>query len=263
MVSRTRRYDLAEVKTALQAQVASARRAAHGVPAARLADPSGLPGWDVHHLLVHIARQIEAVRALLEMAPPVAVKPEVDLSTWARSTASWAADLDEDTREAAEATKDAAARIDVAAAELDAVLGEVTSQRLIPHGFGPMTAADFLVTRLVELVVHCDDLARATGVEAEPDRRALAAVTRLLVDALAAKAPGGSVELRVPPFAVTQCVDGPRHTRGTPPNVVETDPRTWIRLATGRTTWAEALSGARLTASGERSDLSPHLPVLG
>jgi uncharacterized protein (TIGR03083 family) len=263
MGKRARKYDLGEVKAALTAQVAAAQRAAHGVPQERLGEASGIPGWDVHHLLVHIATQIEAVRALLEMAPPPAARPEVDLSTWAMSTASSAGDLDEGTREAAEATKDAAARIDVAAAELDAVLGEVTPGRLLPHGFGPMAAADFLVTRLVELVVHSDDLARATGMDVELDRRAVAAVTRLLADALAAKAPGGAVELRVPPYAVVQCVHGPRHTRGTPPNVVETDPRTWIRLATGRTTWAEARAEAAVTASGERSDLSPHLPILG
>ena len=66
----------------------------------------------------------------------------------------------------------------------------------------------------------------------------------------------------MPPFAVVQCVEGPRHTRGTPPNVVETDPLTWIRLATGRTTWAEALDAATVSASGERADLGGYLPVM-
>jgi hypothetical protein len=84
----------------------------------------------------------------------------------------------------------------------------------------------------------------------------------VLADALAVKAPGGSVEVRVPPFAVVQCVEGPRHTRGTPPNVVETDPLTWIRLATGRLGWADALAGARVGASGERADLGAFLPVM-
>jgi hypothetical protein len=58
-------------------------------------------------------------------------------------------------------------------------------------------------------------------------------------------------------------VAGPRHTRGTPPNVVETDPVTWIRLATGRVSWAEALESARVTAGGDRADLGPYLPVMG
>ncbi|WP_413102469.1 sterol carrier family protein [Streptomyces sp. Inha503] len=122
---------------------------------------------------------------------------------------------------------------------------------------------DVLATRCVELVVLTGDLAAATGLSIPYDRQALATATRVLADALAAKAPGGSVEVRVPPFAVVQCVEGPRHTRGTPPNVVETDPPTWIRLATGRLTWAEALESGPLTASGDRADLSAHLPVLG
>jgi uncharacterized protein (TIGR03083 family) len=133
----------------------------------------------------------------------------------------------------------------------------------IPTRYGPMPLSDFLVTRLLETVVHGDDLADALGTEIPHDRQALAAATRLLADTLAAQAPGGSVELRIPPFAVVQCVAGPRHTRGTPPNVVETAPLPWIRLATGRAAWAELLDVAQLTASGERSDLSSLLPVMG
>jgi len=120
---------------------------------------------------------------------------------------------------------------------------------------------DVLVTRCVELVVHSDDLAAATGLAVPYDRQALATAVRALADGLAAKAPGGSVELRIPPFAVVQCVEGPRHTRGTPPNVVETDPLTWIRLASGRIGWSEALEAGEVTASGERADLAAHLPV--
>jgi len=88
-------------------------------------------------------------------------------------------------------------------------------------------------------------------------------VYSLDTDALAAKAPGGSTEVRIPPYAVVQCVEGPRHTRGTPPNVVETDPLTWIRLAGGRTAWQDAVAEAKVSASGERADLGPHLPLLG
>ena len=64
-----------------------------------------------------------------------------------------------------------------------------------------------------------------------------------LLDLLAADAPGRAVEVRVPPYAAVQCVEGPRHTRGTPPNVVEMDPVTWVLLATGRLSWADAASG--------------------
>jgi hypothetical protein len=70
------------------------------------------------------------------------------------------------------------------------------------------------------------------------------------------------VEVRIPPFAAVQCIDGPRHTRGTPPAVVETDPVTFLRLATGRLGWAEATTAGRLRLSGLRTDLSPYLPLL-
>jgi uncharacterized SCP-like protein len=87
---------------------------------------------------------------------------------------------------------------------------------------------------------------------------------RFLLEQLAADVPGASVEVRVPPHGVVQCAPsgpGPRHTRGTPPNVVETDPLTWVRLATGRLAWADAVHAASVRASGERADLSPALPV--
>jgi hypothetical protein len=59
-----------------------------------------------------------------------------------------------------------------------------------------------------------------------------------------------------------QAIPGPRHTRGTPPNVIETDPLTWLRLATGRTDWASAVGAGTIRASGTRADLSEYLPVL-
>lgn len=86
-------------------------------------------------------------------------------------------------------------------------------------------------------------------------------LTKHLLALLVAKAPGGAVEVRVPPYAVAQCVEGTRHTRGTPPAVVETDPATWIALAVGDLAWSDAEDAARLRASGERSDLSPLLPL--
>ena len=95
-----------------------------------------------------------------------------------------------------------------------------------------------------------------------PPRPELRAAVRYLLGLLAARAPGRAVEVRVPPYAAVQCVSGPRHTRGTPPNVVETDPVTWISLAAGRLTWADALSGGHVTASGIRADLSAFLPLL-
>lgn len=96
---------------------------------------------------------------------------------------------------------------------------------------------------------------------AEPARPVVRGAVRHLLDRLADLAPGRSVEVRVPPYAAVQCIDGPHHTRGTPPNVVEMDATTWIVLATGRLTWDEALNTGRVRASGPRADLSAHLPV--
>ena len=97
--------------------------------------------------------------------------------------------------------------------------------------------------------------------EDEPSRRTVATAVRFTLEELAERAPGNSVEVRVPPFGVTQCVAGPRHTRGTPPNVVETDGDTWLRLATGQVTWSQAVADGKVTASGTRTDLSAWLPL--
>lgn len=93
------------------------------------------------------------------------------------------------------------------------------------------------------------------------DSADLRLLTKHLLALLVAKAPGGAVEVRVPPYAVAQCLEGTRHTRGTPPAVVEMDAATWIALAVGDLAWADAARDARLVASGERSDLTPLLPL--
>ena len=95
-----------------------------------------------------------------------------------------------------------------------------------------------------------------------PHPGALREAARYLAGLLAAQAPGRSVEVRVPPYAAVQCIEGPRHTRGTPPNLVEMDPVTWVRLAAGLTSWADALTAGAVRASGVRADLGPYLPVL-
>lgn len=94
-----------------------------------------------------------------------------------------------------------------------------------------------------------------------PARTDLATAVRYLLQLLAEKAPGNSVEVRVPPFGAVQVLEGPRHTRGTPPNVVETDARTWIALATGAEAWADAVTAGRILASGTRADLRDLLPL--
>jgi Bacterial SCP ortholog len=115
----------------------------------------------------------------------------------------------------------------------------------------------------VALAVRLRDLARALP-DRPPElaRPAARAAVRLLTARIAELAPGRTVELRVPPYAAVQCVSGPRHTRGTPPNVVETDPETFLDLAAGRLTWAEAVDAGVIKASGSRADLSALLPLL-
>ncbi|MFI8596485.1 sterol carrier family protein [Rothia koreensis] len=107
-------------------------------------------------------------------------------------------------------------------------------------------------------------LAALRSWEADPDtagRKTTATAVRYALEELAHRAPGNSVEVRVPPFGVTQAIEGPRHTRGTPPNVVETTAATWLGLATGRLTWEEARASGSVDASGNRSDLSVLLPL--
>lgn len=94
-----------------------------------------------------------------------------------------------------------------------------------------------------------------------PERADLKAATKHLLALLVAAAPGNSVEVRIPPYAAAQCVAGGRHTRGTPPAVVETDALTWIALGTGELAWSEAVAAGQVRASGERSDLSQWLPL--
>jgi hypothetical protein len=92
-------------------------------------------------------------------------------------------------------------------------------------------------------------------------REDVAGAVRYLLQLMSDAAPGHTVELRIPPFGAIQCVEGPEHTRGTPPNVVEMDSQTWIALATGSVTWASAYDAGKISASGVRSDLSSQLPL--
>jgi Bacterial SCP ortholog len=138
------------------------------------------------------------------------------------------------------------------------LLAALTAQRTalrLPPWSGPQTAAA-LGDATARAVLD------AIGRGAEPQPEALAAAVRHTLVLLAAQAPGRAVEVRVPPYGAAQCVAGQRHTRGTPPNVVEADPVTWMLLAAGRLAWAEAVRDGRASASGPRSDLSGYLPLL-
>lgn len=112
-----------------------------------------------------------------------------------------------------------------------------------------------------KIAPHTGAGAVRAAVAGDADRNTLATAVRFLLQELADAAPGNTVEVRVPPFGAVQCVEGPVHTRGTPPNVVETDAATWLRLATGALSWADARSAGLVSASGQRADLQGLLPV--
>ena len=139
------------------------------------------------------------------------------------------------------------ARLLAAVNEQRAVLGQ-------PAWSGPATVAALGLAAVTAALA-------ATDAGERPLREASRAAVRYLLEALAERAPGRAVEVRVPPFAAVQCVAGPRHTRGTPPNVVETDPATWLALATGRLGWTEAVGAGKVRASGPRSNISDYLPI--
>ena len=96
-----------------------------------------------------------------------------------------------------------------------------------------------------------------------PPRADLAEAVRTTARTLAAVAPGAAVELRVPPFVAVQCISGLTHTRGNPPNVVETDPRTWLLLATGLVSLTEVAAGGAVQMSGSRApEIAAALPLV-
>ena len=108
-----------------------------------------------------------------------------------------------------------------------------------------------------------DGVLAALDRHADPDPAELRQAVKDLAQALAKQHPGRTVEVRMPPYTAVQCLEGPRHTRGTPPNVVEADPVAFVRLCCGREQWADVVRDGRVRASGERSDLSGLLPLLG
>lgn len=102
----------------------------------------------------------------------------------------------------------------------------------------------------------------AYAMDRTPDQAIERAAVKSTLDLLKAAAPGKSVEVRIPPYAAVQVIEGVKHRRGTPSAVVESDARTWLRVAAGQLAWADAVKSGKLTASGERSDLSGYLPLV-
>jgi uncharacterized protein (TIGR03083 family) len=224
--------------------------------------PSALDGWTLRELLGHVVLVRRGlVTRLHDVVKEAAAAPAEYVRRYRRDVEQIAASTigvagSASPEELVAELRDAAPVLSAADA--------ITPRTVVHGGRGPITARDWITTRLVEIVVHCDDFARSLP-DREPvplHRAALATATRTLAEILATQAPGRSVELRVPPFIAVQAVAGPRHTRGTPPNVVETDPLTWVRLATGRTSFGAEVRNGSVRASGTRADLSAHLPLL-
>ncbi|MFF3848713.1 sterol carrier family protein [Streptomyces sp. NPDC002328] len=258
---RTRSYDPGKTRTAVLTQFGHVRQAVGTLSPEQLALPTRLDAWTVRDLVAHIGAALLAVGRFLDQPEPA--RQDATLLDWPSATSANADAIENLARQLAERNPDPAAHLAEVERDFTARLDAHPGGRLLATHAGALPLGDYLVTRAVELVVHTDDLnAAVPGLEVPYDRQALAAAARLLADALAVRAPGGATEVRVPPYAVVQCVEGPRHTRGTPPNVVETDPLTWVRLATGRLSWKDAVAGAKVSASGERADLTELLPLM-
>jgi len=274
-----------DLVAALDAQWALLVEAVAAIRAADWQAPSVLPGWRLADLAGHLvgsAHSSDKVRPAIGAPAPLSVGGYLAAHAGAAPAVTAAATGVADGSDPAGLT----ALLRPAVAGQLRVLAELASRpgadRLVVTTHrGPLRLADHVATRVIEVVVHADDLERSVAAErgpssasvAAPGRRlgtdapwlhgaALRAVSRTLAGVLAERHPGHAVELRVPPVTAVQCVAGPRHTRGTPPNVVETDPLSWLRLAAGRVRWSELTADGRVRASGDRSDLSGLLPLL-
>lgn len=207
--------------------------------------PTDCAGWTVADLETHVAITARGLARAAATSPRGAAS---GLGAWARQLPGLAEQADAGARGERLHLRD---QLPVVEQALSTPPDELVEQVTGVHTF-----RDATVMRLVEAVVHGLDAGIA------PERRALRAVTKEMAQLLAAEHPGKSVEVRVPPAVAVQCVAGPRHTRGTPPNVVETDPVSFVRLVAGREQWHDLVADGRVRASGERSDLSELLPLL-
>jgi uncharacterized protein (TIGR03083 family) len=216
-----------------------------------LAAPSTLPAWSVGDVVAHLA--ISATMVPVVLGRPSSEAP-LPLATYVTAYAAGADAIAEAAK--GEGEDDPIGRLRANTAPAVDAFGASNGDDVVQGTRGPIRVADLGVTRVLELVAHSLDL----GAPVAPE--ALALIVRTLVAILAEREPGHAVELRVPPYAAAQVLTGTRHRRGTPPAVVEIAPPDWVRIATGRLTWADAVADGRVRASGERSDLSPYLPLL-
>jgi uncharacterized protein (TIGR03083 family) len=229
--------------------------------------PTSLPGWRVAELVSHLAACQRVVADWIELPAPSRVG--VAAAGYLLTLAAFAPVVSAREVAAASEATPGQLRTGVRGAfeAMTAAVEGADPARIVAARAGAIRLDELIVTRCVEGVVHGLDLQSALGglglvPTLAPDRDALKISTRALLGAMALKAPGKSVEVRVPPHGAVQAVEGIRHTRGTPPNVVETDALTWVRLAAGRLSWSAAVATGGVHASGDRSDISEFLPLL-
>jgi uncharacterized protein (TIGR03083 family) len=206
-------------------------------------------GWTVAELDRHLGAIVTRLTWLI--AHPCAEAADTSVAQWAERLPGLAALADEDARTAGPGLAEAVPALQEA-------LATASPSTVVEQRTGRHPLADALLFRVLELVVHGRDLPEPVP----PDRAALKLAVWTLADLLAERAPGRHVEVRVPPYAAVQCVEGPRHTRGTPPNVVEADPVAFVELCAGRLPWSDAARDGRVRTWGDRADLSPWLPLL-
>lgn len=254
------------LRLAVPVQYARIADAVEALPDSSFVLPTRLGEWQVAALVAHLAGNLDLLLAGLDEPTPQPTAPRgLNFQpTSSESQARIAAVAEE--RAAGHPPADLRATLRSRVADVVLALGRESADRVVLiEERGPIRLSEYLVTRCAEGVIHGLDLVAATGADIVPEPVALRMVVRLLADRLVERAPGRSVEVRIPGPAgcAVQCVEGPTHTRGTPGCVVELkDAVAWVEVATGRLPWADAVADGRVSASGERADLSAYLPLL-
>jgi len=224
-------------------------------------EPSAVNGWRVGDLVAHFGLVADSSVAA---AGAVTREPALAISDYVSSYAEVADGIDARTREVGSDRSTTLAVVAELAMKADECLvSAVSGDPVVAARRGPIRWSDFLATRCIELAVHSDDLRRSlSGASPATDPSCEKLAVRALAAVLEQRAPGRSVEVRIPPYAAIQCVAGPRHTRGTPAAVIEMTPTVFLQIAAGRVPWAEAVREGDVRASGERTDLGSLLPLL-
>ena len=222
-------------------------------------------GWSTAELVVHLTGNVQyLLEALADQQP--GKRPDTPVVTYYDDVLDDAEDISDRARRGAsgaDAAPDALRQRmhDVTDAGSRALADPPDGDTVVRSGTHLLRLEDYLITRATEGVVHGLDLPSPV----QPDPAALRVTVRLLTGILGHRAAGRSIEVRVPPYAAVQLdlpdAPGPRHTRGTPPNVVEADPVSFVEVATGRLPWPDAVRDGRIRASGARADLTALLPL--